>query len=74
MVWLFNGAGRSVFAASLYHTTQNVSWQLYPVSGSFEDPMVSGLMMAALALAITAATRGRLAAARPSLTAPAAPV
>jgi hypothetical protein len=74
MVWLFNGAGRSVFAVSLYHMTQNVTWQLYPVSGSFEDPMVSGLMMAALALAITAATRGRLAAARPSLTAPAAPV
>jgi hypothetical protein len=73
MVWLFNGAGRSVFAASLYHTTQNVSWQLYPVSGSFEDPMVSGLIMATVALAITLATRGRLAAARPSLTAPVAP-
>jgi len=61
LVWLFNGAGRSVLVASLYHMTQNVTWQLYPVRGSFEDPMVSGAIMAAVALTVAIVTRGRLA-------------
>lgn len=62
MVWLFNGAGGSVFAVSLYHMAQNLTWQLYPVQGSFEDPKVSGSIMAATAIILALATRGRLSA------------
>ena len=61
MVWLFNATRGSVFAVSLYHMTQNVTWQLYPVRGSYEDPAVSGPIMAAVALAVIVATRGGLA-------------
>ena len=49
MVWLFNKAGRSVFAAALYHDMLNVSWQLFPNEGSHYDPRVSGLVIAAVA-------------------------
>lgn len=66
MVWLYNGAGGSVFAVSLYHMTQNLTWQLYPVHGSYEDPAVSGPVFAAVALLIVLATRGRLASAPPA--------
>jgi membrane protease YdiL (CAAX protease family) len=62
MVWLYNGAGASIFAVSLYHMTQNLTWQLYPVRGSFEDPAVSGPVFAAAAVLIVLATRGKLSA------------
>lgn len=61
MVWLFNGSGGSVFAVSLYHMVQNLTWQLYPVQGSYEDPAASGPIFAAAALLIVLVTRGRLA-------------
>ena len=66
MVWLFNATGRSVLATSLYHMSQNLSWQLYPVHGSFYDPRTSSLVMAAVALLIVIATRGRLARSLPA--------
>lgn len=49
MVWLFNNTGKSVFAMALFHMTLNVGWQLFPVNGSFFDPRVTGLSMAAVA-------------------------
>ncbi len=61
MVWLFNGAGGSVLIVCLYHMSQNLTWQLYPVSGSFEDPAVSGVVMAVVATLIVILSRGRLA-------------
>jgi membrane protease YdiL (CAAX protease family) len=61
MVWLYNGTGGSVFAVSLYHMTQNLTWQLYPVQGSYEDPAVSGPIFAAMALLVVVVSRGRLA-------------
>ena len=53
MVWLYNHTGGSVFAAALFHTTINVTWQLYPVDGSYYDPRVTGLILAAVALLVT---------------------
>jgi membrane protease YdiL (CAAX protease family) len=38
IVWLYNGTGKSVFAVSLFHAIGNVSWQLFPVHGSYFDP------------------------------------
>jgi hypothetical protein len=53
LVWLYNNTGKSVFAAALFHMTINVTWQLFPVAGSFWDPRLSGLIMAAVAAIIT---------------------
>lgn len=41
IVWLFQNAGKSVFVAVLFHTMINVSWALFPVSGSYYDPFVA---------------------------------
>jgi uncharacterized protein len=62
IVWIYDGAGRSVFAAALFHMTIDVTWQLFPVSGSFFDPRVSGLISAAVATIILIAWRPQKAA------------
>jgi len=56
IVWLYNKTGRSVLAASLFHMTIDVTWQLFPISGSFFDPRVSGLISAALAIVLLLAS------------------
>ncbi len=53
MVWLYNNTGRSVFGAALFHTTINVSWQLFPIHGSYYDPRVTGLIMTFVAAIVT---------------------
>ena len=52
IVWLYNVTGKSVFAAALYHTMLNVSWQLFPNQGSHYDPRVSGVVVAIVATAV----------------------
>lgn len=52
MVWLYNNTGKSVFAMALFHMTINVSWQLFPVNGSYFDPGVSGVITALIAVII----------------------
>jgi membrane protease YdiL (CAAX protease family) len=59
MVWLYNHAGKSVFAAALFHATSNVSWQMFPIHGSFFDPRVSGLITAIVALVAAALSQLR---------------
>ena len=54
IVWLYNNTCKSVFAAALFHTTINVTWQLFPIRGSFFDPHVTGLITAILAAAVVA--------------------
>ena len=49
MVWLYNNSGRSVFGMAVFHAVSNLAWQLFPVEGSFYDPKLLGLTMAALA-------------------------
>ena len=49
MVWLYNNTGRSVFGVALYHMLINVTWQLFPISGSYFDPGVTGLILAVVA-------------------------
>ncbi len=50
IVWLYNNTGRSVFVAAVFHAMINLTWQLFPVDGSFYDPRVSGVIAALVAL------------------------
>ncbi|MBN8949859.1 type II CAAX endopeptidase family protein [Rhizobium sp. 60-20] len=52
MVWLYNNAGRSVFAAAVFHASINLTWQLFPNAGSHYDPRFAAPILAATALAI----------------------
>jgi membrane protease YdiL (CAAX protease family) len=49
IVWLYNNTGKSVFVATVFHTMMNVTWQLFPVNGSYYDPRITGLIMAFVA-------------------------
>jgi uncharacterized protein len=52
MVWLFNATGGSVFAVVMVHATNNLSWQLFPIQGSWWDPRIIGLTMGSVALIV----------------------
>jgi hypothetical protein len=52
VVWLYNNTAKSVFAAALFHTTINVTWQLFPIQGSFFDPRITGAIAAFVAAAV----------------------
>jgi membrane protease YdiL (CAAX protease family) len=57
MVWLYFHAGKSVFAAAVFHAMINLCWQLFPNNGSYYDPRVFGLITFCFAIAIFAAQR-----------------
>lgn len=52
-VWSYNNAGKSVFAASLFHATFNLSFMLFPVAGSHFDMRLGSLVMAFAAASVT---------------------
>ena len=52
ITWLYNNTGKSVFVAALFHTMMNLTWQLFPVNGSFYDPRITGLIMASAAVVV----------------------
>jgi uncharacterized protein len=52
IVWLYNNTGRSVFVAAVFHALINLTWQLFPVNGSFYDPRVNGLITAIVAVVV----------------------
>jgi membrane protease YdiL (CAAX protease family) len=54
IVWLYNNAGKSVFVAAVFHMMTNVTWQLFPVSGSHFDPRVTGMIEALVAATVVA--------------------
>jgi membrane protease YdiL (CAAX protease family) len=62
MVWIYNNAGMSVFAATLYHAISNLSWQLFPNYGSHWDPRITGLIVALAAAIVTVAWGPRMLA------------
>jgi membrane protease YdiL (CAAX protease family) len=57
IVWLYNHTGKSVFVAAFYHAMINLTWQLFPINGSYYDPRVTGLIAAALAVLLVIAWR-----------------
>jgi membrane protease YdiL (CAAX protease family) len=52
LVWIFNITHESVAATALFHASQNLSWQLFPVNGSYFDYAKFGLMMALVAVVV----------------------
>lgn len=52
MVWLYNNTCKSVFAVAIFHMTINVTWQLFPVNGSYYNPLVTGSISALVAVMI----------------------
>lgn len=52
IVWLYNNTGRSVFVAALFHTMINLTWQVFPINGSYYDPRVTGLITAIVAVVV----------------------
>jgi len=54
IVWLYNNTSKSVFAATSFHTTVNISRQLFPINGSYFDPRINGLMMTVAAAVVIA--------------------
>lgn len=52
ITWLYNNTGRSVFIAVIFHAMFNVTWQLFPINGSYYDPRVTSLIMAVVAFFI----------------------
>ncbi|MBC7921007.1 MAG: CPBP family intramembrane metalloprotease [Ferruginibacter sp.] len=45
MVWIYNNAGKSVFAVVLFHTMINVSMFLFPNYGSHYNPFVGAIFI-----------------------------
>ena len=52
-VWIYNNTGGSVFAATLFHAVDDVSWLMFPNLGSHYEPRVTGLLIAFVAVIIT---------------------
>ncbi|HWQ47614.1 MAG TPA: type II CAAX endopeptidase family protein [Methanosarcina sp.] len=47
IVWIYNNTGKSVFAAIAFHATTNVSeLVLFPIYGSYYDPVIAFIFMA----------------------------
>lgn len=53
MVWLYNHSGRSVFLTVIYHAMINVTWQLFPVNGSFYEPRITAWIITGIAMIVT---------------------
>jgi membrane protease YdiL (CAAX protease family) len=68
IVWLYNNTGKSVFAAALFHMSSNLTWQLFPVHGSYYDPRVTGVITAIVATSVVLAWGPRRLACSPRLT------
>ncbi|WP_340644957.1 CPBP family intramembrane glutamic endopeptidase [Phenylobacterium sp.] len=59
IVWLYCRTGASVQAATLFHMTINVTWQMYPIQESFYDPRFSGPLSAVAAVELIVGGRWR---------------
>jgi uncharacterized protein len=52
-VWLYNNTGKSLFAAIVFHSMNNLSFALFPNYGSHWDPAVAGVITAIVAVIVT---------------------
>jgi uncharacterized protein len=68
MVWLYQRSGRSVAGMTIYHTSSNVAWQLFPIRGSYFDPQITGMVTAIGAIVLLIGSRGSRASGRPAPT------
>ena len=59
MVWLYTNCGRSVNAIILFHVSQNLSWQLFPNSGSHWNPRINAIILTGAVVLISAMQHAR---------------
>ncbi|MEV0431456.1 lysostaphin resistance A-like protein [Micromonospora sp. NPDC050495] len=52
IVWLFNNTGGAVYAAVMFHAMMNLSEALFPNDSSHYDPLVTGIILAAVTVAV----------------------
>lgn len=64
MVWIYTNTGRSVFAAILFHTMDNLSWAFFPNYGSHYDPFIVSTLTCLAALAVVIGWEGKTFARR----------
>lgn len=57
MVWLYDRAGRSLFAVALFHASGNLAWQIAPNLVPFYDPRFNAVLLAAVAATIVVVWR-----------------
>jgi uncharacterized protein len=60
IVWLFERTGKSILVAVLFHTMINLTWALFPIEGSFYDPLVTFLILAFPVSAIIVLWRAKM--------------
>ena len=53
IVWLYNNTGKSVFVTAVHHAMTNITWQLFPINGSFYDPRITGVIVICAAVIVT---------------------
>lgn len=51
-IWLFNNTGESVFAAIVFHASDNVAYSLFPNNGSHFDPFYTFMVTAVAVLMV----------------------
>ena len=66
LVWLYNGAGRSVFAVIVFHAMYNVAWQLFPNQGSGYNPWIAAAITVLVAVVLVALRGARTLTGRAS--------
>ena len=59
ITWHYNNTGRSVFVAVIFHTMSNLTWELFPINGSYYDPRVTSLIMTLVAVGVVIASGPR---------------
>ena len=52
--WVFNNTGGSALLAAVFHASENVSWQSFPIQGSHYDPAVHALVLGAVCCFVVA--------------------
>ncbi|MEJ8302928.1 CPBP family intramembrane glutamic endopeptidase [Saccharibacillus sacchari] len=52
MAKLYLISGRSLVSAILFHMTINMTWQLFPINGSYYDPAVTSVLVVLFAIGI----------------------
>lgn len=43
--WIFNNTSRIIIPVALFHASENVSWQSFPVGGSHYEPSIHALLL-----------------------------
>lgn len=52
LIWLYRHSGEIVFIAAIFHASINVSWQLFPVHGSYYEPAITATISIIIAMVL----------------------